>query len=189
MTERPARKRRAVIDANVLISTLLNSDPARSAAAAVVMAADAGAFSAVVPAEAIDEAVRVAASKPWLVARISPDAVQRLLPILGRVAEVAPPLFGPIPEVSRDPGDDYLVAQAVRAGTECLVTRDKDLLDLEEVAGVRIVDPVAFLALLRATRERSDTVSPVARAAMPPHSPRPHPAEKRDRKPFQSPRL
>jgi predicted nucleic acid-binding protein len=57
------------------------------------------------------------------------------------------------PEISRDPQDDYLLALAVVHEADYLVTRDRDLLDLGEVVGVKIVDPVTFLALLRSTTE------------------------------------
>jgi predicted nucleic acid-binding protein len=66
------------------------------------------------------------------------------------MAEVAQTLRDPPARICRDPEDDYLIAQAVMAEVDFLITRDRDLLALGAVASVRIVDPVAFLELLRA---------------------------------------
>lgn len=51
----------------------------------------------------------------------------------------------PSPEpVSRDPDDDPVLAAAVAAGAECLITGDDDLLVLGEHAGITIVRPRDF---------------------------------------------
>ncbi len=64
-------------------------------------------------------------------------------------AELMRPLPAELPEIGRDRKEDYLLAHAVLAGADCLVSRDKDLLDLVMVEGVRIVSPPAFLRILR----------------------------------------
>ncbi|MHB8647208.1 MAG: putative toxin-antitoxin system toxin component, PIN family [Thermomicrobiales bacterium] len=53
-----------------------------------------------------------------------------------------------IPSVSRDPKDDVIVATAVAAGAEYLVSEDRDLLGLGEHEGVRIINAVRFLDIL-----------------------------------------
>ena len=55
------------------------------------------------------------------------------------------------PEVRivRDPNDDAIVACAVAAGADYLVTRDKDLLSIKAHQGIAVISPEAFLALLR----------------------------------------
>jgi len=57
-----------------------------------------------------------------------------------------------IPEVHvvRDPDDDMVVACALAAGADYLVSRDKDLLSLGEHEGVAMISPEAFLSVLRA---------------------------------------
>jgi uncharacterized protein len=142
---------RVLIDANVIISSLLSPDPARSAAAAVMQAAREGAFVLVVPVETVEEVMRVSAAKPWLTKHISTPDLEQVAGDLNEMAEVAPSLTVPPPKICRDRGDDYLIAQAVLAEVDLLVTRDRDLLSLGEVAGVRIVEPVTFLGLLRST--------------------------------------
>ena len=49
---------------------------------------------------------------------------------------------------SPDPGDDYLLAMAVTAGAEYLVTGDKAILRLKRIAETPIVPPRRFAALL-----------------------------------------
>ena len=56
-----------------------------------------------------------------------------------------PPL--PIP-VCRDVDDDWILATAVAAQAEYLITGDNDLLTLKTHAGVSIVTPREFLRLL-----------------------------------------
>jgi predicted nucleic acid-binding protein len=51
------------------------------------------------------------------------------------------------PRITRDPGDDYLVALAVDAGAEVLVSGDRDLIDLD-VSGVKVLTPRTFLESL-----------------------------------------
>lgn len=144
-----ARKPRVLLDANILISILVSPDSSRSAAAAILERAEEGQFIAVVSVETIEETERVASEKPWLASHIEPVAVGRLVAALRRIAEVTPRLPGPAPRICRDPADDYLIAQAAMAGVDLLVTRDRDLQALNEFSGVRIVDPVTFLAWLR----------------------------------------
>jgi putative PIN family toxin of toxin-antitoxin system len=61
-----------------------------------------------------------------------------------RFENVTPP---PLREsVCRDPDDDHVIAAAVTAACECIVTGDRDLPDLRAVSGVRIVSPSEFWA-------------------------------------------
>lgn len=140
---------RALLDANILVSILISPDPEKSAAAEILTLAEAKASAPVIPKEVLDEVRRVVASKPWLADRIPAEAVESLTAALGQVAEFAPTLPEPPPRITRDPGDDFLLAQAVLSGVEYLVTRDRDLLSLGEFAGVSIVEPATFLGVLR----------------------------------------
>jgi putative PIN family toxin of toxin-antitoxin system len=54
--------------------------------------------------------------------------------------------------VSEDPDDDKYVAAAVEGRATHLVTGDPDLLSVREHAGIRIVNPRAFLEGLRGSR-------------------------------------
>lgn len=46
--------------------------------------------------------------------------------------------------VSRDADDDWILATAVAAGADCLVTGESDLLDLGQYAGIPISSPASF---------------------------------------------
>jgi putative PIN family toxin of toxin-antitoxin system len=48
--------------------------------------------------------------------------------------------------VVRDEEDNKILASALEAGAEYLVTRDNDLLSLEEYEGVKVVNPTEFWA-------------------------------------------
>ena len=153
MNARRSLRLRVLIDANVLISSLLSPNPDRSAAAALVQIAQQGVFDWVVPVETVEEITRVVINKPWLATRITPDHLNRLIANLKTTAELAPVLTKPPPRTCRDREDDYLIAQAMLAEANVLVTRDRDLLDLGQVGGVRIVDPATFLGLTRSNLE------------------------------------
>ncbi|MBI4450825.1 putative toxin-antitoxin system toxin component, PIN family [Candidatus Woesearchaeota archaeon] len=52
-------------------------------------------------------------------------------------------------DVVRDPKDNHVIACAMAAKTDYIITRDKDLLSLKEYAEIKIVTPEEFLALFR----------------------------------------
>ncbi len=54
-----------------------------------------------------------------------------------------------IPAVCRDPNDDMILATAVAAAADYIVSEDRDVLDIGLHEGVRIVTTITFLALLR----------------------------------------
>jgi PIN domain len=59
--------------------------------------------------------------------------------------------FLSVSSACRDPNDDMVLACAVAAEAQCLVTRDKDLLVLQQYESITIVTPEAFLEWLRST--------------------------------------
>jgi putative PIN family toxin of toxin-antitoxin system len=147
-----SEKLRALFDANLLISFLINPDPSRSAVAALFHEAESKSFTLIVPIEAYDEAALVVATKPWLSARVTVADLAKLAEFLDPIVEHIPALTEPPTPVSRDPRDDYLLAQGIQNGVNVIVTRDNDLLSLDDPEGVRILDPPTFLAFLRARR-------------------------------------
>ena len=72
---------------------------------------------------------------------------------------IAANLVDEIPHLTvvRDPNDDMVIATAVRAQTAYIVTRDKDLLSLQQYEGITILTPEAFMALVRAHRRDTQT--------------------------------
>lgn len=116
-----------VLDANIFVSAAIG--PA-SIARAVVQAGIAGRFDYAVCPTLLDEVADVLGRAK--ISRLLPlDAAARfVVDVRGRAQlETDPP--NP-PRVSRDPRDDYLVALALSAGADAVVTGDADLLDISD---------------------------------------------------------
>jgi uncharacterized protein len=144
---------RAIFDTNLFLNFLLSPNPLGSVIDAALSAAAEGTFELVLPADVATELFTTIERRRRLASRIQQADVVRLLQRVLIFATTAPLLEVSPPEISRDPQDDYLLALAVVHEADYLVTRDRDLLDFGEVVGVKIVDPVTFLALLRSTTE------------------------------------
>lgn len=135
---------RVVLDTNILISALLVET---SLAAKLVMAWRLGAFTLVSTDAQLDELARVT-RYPKIRERLSPALAGRLINQLREMAHLA----GPLPRIdaSPDPYDNYLLAIAVAASADYLVTGDKqDLLVLGRYEGTKIVSLRDFLHLTR----------------------------------------
>jgi uncharacterized protein len=83
----------------------------------------------------------------------------RVLPAVAKEAELAlrQNTIVPVPRKTllvevRDPDDAWVLASAVRAGADVLVSGDKDLLAIAERAPIRIMDPRGLWNLLRPLR-------------------------------------
>lgn len=138
---------RVLLDANLLLSFLLH--PTRdSAAVCLVRAAFEGRFTLLVPKKLLDEIEAQGSGKAYLAARIPATALNGLVELVRGTAEFVPTIGEPIPAITRDPKDDYLVAYAVLGRADYLVTGDLDLLTLGDVEGVKIFTPRAFLEFL-----------------------------------------
>ncbi len=68
------------------------------------------------------------------------------------VSEIIPEINEPIPKVTRDWKDDYLLAYALVGQADYLVTGDNDLLVLQQVGNLSIVSPQEFLKTLQSER-------------------------------------
>lgn len=66
---------------------------------------------------------------------------------LGRLATIVS--VTTVDPIVRDPNDDMIVACAVAAGADYLVTRDKDMLSIGDHQGITFVTPEAFAHILR----------------------------------------
>lgn len=138
---------RVVIDTNILISYLLarNADRAPNL---VVRAAFARRFELTLNETTFQELANSVRSKPYLAARIDQVALASFDTTLRQIATITPEIAQRLPSVSRDPGDDYLIAHSVLEQVDYLITGGKDLLVLGVVAGVPIVSPADFVAIL-----------------------------------------
>jgi putative PIN family toxin of toxin-antitoxin system len=83
--------------------------------------------------------------------RYRPEDVRQFLDGLAGSAQMFPDL-PEVRAVTRDPSDDQVIACALAAQADYLVTGDDDMLVLTEYRSIRIVTPRQFLDLLGASR-------------------------------------
>lgn len=134
---------RAVLDVNILISSLISP---RGAPAAIVRAWLNGHFDLVTSPLLIEELQR-ALSYPKLRSRIDAEEASGFVELLRRESRQATDPEAPLPVRSADPGDDYLIALAA-AEQALLVSGDRHLLDLARGSSVPIRSAAEFLVLL-----------------------------------------
>jgi putative PIN family toxin of toxin-antitoxin system len=98
----------------------------------------------VVPDAVREETLRVLSEK----FKLSSEALSSVVAVLDR-CEAAPASSEPSPVPVRDPDDERILADALGAGVQVLVTGDKDLLEVAEGSPIAILSPRAFLMLTR----------------------------------------
>lgn len=140
---------RALLDANLFISYLLSLARTASAVVAILDAAATGRFTLLSTPGLSREIRDTVAERPDLAARIAASELDDLLADLDALAEPISQLRGELPAISRDRDDDYLIAHAIAASADYLVSWDKDLLVPGTVDGLSIVSPPEFLRILR----------------------------------------
>lgn len=138
----------AVLDTTVLVSAFLKPVPG-GASFELLRFAEQGEFDLYLSDDILDETTRVLRTSERNRRRYKyPDeAIVLFCRSLGRFAMLVsdPPQL----TVVRDPNDDMVVACAVKAGADYIVSRDHDLRVLESYQGIRIITPEAFLHVLR----------------------------------------
>ncbi|HRD78553.1 MAG TPA: putative toxin-antitoxin system toxin component, PIN family [Hyphomicrobiaceae bacterium] len=129
---------RIVFDTNNLISAAIS--PLGKPFAAVRWIVERG--RPVTSKPLLDEVTR-RLRRPRIVRVISePHATELLRDFLAVALLVEP---APLPPTCRDPDDDVVLATALAAGADCIVTGDEDLLVLDPFRGIRILTPAAFM--------------------------------------------
>jgi uncharacterized protein len=133
---------RALCDTNVLVSAFIAAGPPSR----VIEAAIDRRLDLVLAEPVLDELERVLTVKLGF----EPQRVREIVAFLDGLASarVGAPAGAPEP-VSGDSDDDVILACAVEAGVQLIVSGDrKHLLPLVEYRGIRIVTPQALLAEL-----------------------------------------
>jgi putative PIN family toxin of toxin-antitoxin system len=147
---------RAVLDSSVLVSAFLTP---RGTSAEVLRRAERGAFALCLSDEIILETTRSLREKTRRIRRYYPEysdtQIDRFAELLRATAELSEDL-PEIRVVALDPKDDVIVATALQAKADFLVTGDRHLLSLGSHDGVRIVPPRQFLDFLSS----EDALSP-----------------------------
>lgn len=103
-------------------------------------------YELVVPEIVVEEVTRVLTSK----LKASQAAVSGAEAVLERCT-IVPASDTPSPLSLRDSDDERVLADAISAGAEILVTGDQDLLVVAEDSPIRILSPRAFLTLARSS--------------------------------------
>lgn len=132
---------RVVLDVNVLVAALLSRAEAPGRLIALWLE---GAFELIVSEELLEE-LRRALAYPKLRKYISRQDAAAFISLLRSTASMLADAERP-DHISRDPGDDYLLALA-KASASILVSGDRDLLVL--APELPIQEPAAFLELLQ----------------------------------------
>ena len=132
----------AVVDANVLASGFAARAP-ESLPAQVLDAWRAKAYTLVVSEHILDELARTL-EKPYFRRRLTPAHVAADLALLRRQAIVTR-ITAHVSGVATHPEDDLVLATAVSARADYLVTGDRQLQDVGRYQAVTILSPRQFL--------------------------------------------
>lgn len=135
---------RATLDANVIASGVIGMERSDSPPGLILQAWSDERFELVASKHLVIEAERTL-KKPFFRERSNPDLVQETLTGLrGVVASTTVAVSG----IASHPEDDLVLATAVSAAVDYLVTGDRQLLRLGAYEGVKIVSPRDFLDIL-----------------------------------------
>lgn len=134
---------RAVVDSSVLISAFLRPGPPHD----VLSAAEAGRFALCLSDRLLDETRRgLLKARNRVRYDYTPREAEAFVAGVSHLAAMVvtdPPAIEP---VCRDPDDDHVLAAALAADADCIVTGDADLLSLGSYGRTRILSVRAFLA-------------------------------------------
>lgn len=137
---------RAVFDTVVFVRALLNL---RSVCGRLILAHQ-GQYQLVLSTPLVVEILQVL-SRDELVSKLERRRSTYLEAVAGLLEcfrHAEPVEVATIPPTSRDPKDDKVLATAVAARADYLVSEDGDLLVLGEFDGVKIVNAATFLGIL-----------------------------------------
>jgi putative PIN family toxin of toxin-antitoxin system len=148
---------RAVFDTNLLVSAFLMRHHPGGVSTELLRFVHDGTVELYLSPEIIQETAGTLARSGRAQARYryTPEQAMQYCADLFTVATIITnptPLVGAVP---RDPDDDKIVACAVSAKAEYLVTRDQDLLSLGSYGEVAMITPEQFLTRVRAVHPPS----------------------------------
>lgn len=134
-----------MLDTNVLASGFVRVNP-NAIPVQILDAWRADRFHLVVSPPILRELARTF-GQPYFQQRLSIEQIAHVLSVLS--AEITP-ISASVSGVAAHPEDDAILATAVSAQAEYLVTGDRKLQGLGRFEGVEILSPRAFLAVLQA---------------------------------------
>ena len=138
-----------VIDSTVLVSSFLTAKPGGASHELLRFAAD-GAYTMHLSPAILRETERVLLTRKRLRDHYgyTDEDVRTFITNLAILAEITAEITD-IPRVVRDPNDDMVIACAIAVRADYIVSRDKDLLELQRNNGIAILSPEDLLARLR----------------------------------------
>jgi putative PIN family toxin of toxin-antitoxin system len=139
---------RVVADTNVLASGLAAYDALDGPAASVLRAWQRRRFDLIASAPIFAELQRTLA-KPYFTRRLETSGARQALSFIRHGAHAVSALTA-VHGVATTPEDDLILATAVTGKAHVLVTGDRQLRNLGEYQGVRILGPRAFMDWLAA---------------------------------------
>ena len=145
---------RAVLDANVIASGLVGYAIVASTPGEILRRWRSRAFTLVLGAHLLEEVERTL-QKPYFTRRLSPDVRWEEMRRLRTDAEIVT-ITVQVTGIATHPEDDLVLATAVSAQADYLVTGDGGPLGVGEYEGVTIVTPRQFLDRLTAPERDED---------------------------------
>jgi putative PIN family toxin of toxin-antitoxin system len=130
---------RICLDSNVLVAAFVARGLCADLLKLVVSE-----YELVIPEVVAEEVRRVLTTK----LKASQTALSAAEAVLER-CEIVPASNLPSPISLSDPDDEHVLAEAISADAEVLVSGDQDLLVVAEASPIRILSPRAFLTLAR----------------------------------------
>jgi putative PIN family toxin of toxin-antitoxin system len=130
---------KAVFDTNVLIAAFLTE----GLCSRLLIRARKKAFNLVLCDDIIREFEGILIKK----FKLTSTDISEILPIVSEAASEILHKLGPIPNICRDPNDDMIIACAIDAAADYIVTGDEDLLILKRYNDIVMINPRNFEAL------------------------------------------
>ncbi|MBN1664451.1 MAG: putative toxin-antitoxin system toxin component, PIN family [Deltaproteobacteria bacterium] len=130
---------RAVFDTNILIAAFLTE----GLCSGLMIRARKQSFSLVLCDEIISEFEGILRKK----FKITPTDISEISAIVSEAASKIIHDLSPVPNICRDPNDNMIIACAVNAQADYIVTGDEDLLILKSYHDIVIINPRNFEAL------------------------------------------
>ena len=133
-----------LLDTNILARGAISR---ATAVSAILDAWLAGAFTLAMTPHILDEVARTL-RKPYFARRLRPQDAANYQHHLATLATMVP-VSVQVAGVATHPEDDLVLASAISAGADYLVTRDRQLLKLGSYQGAAILSPTEFLQQLQ----------------------------------------
>ena len=136
---------RILLDANYYLQYLLYRQR-KTALDNIMTAVFTGRLRLLLPEGTLTAFAQRIGDKHYLAERLTVKELHQLVYIIRLVAEEIPVIEAALPEVTRNPKSDLLLAYALIGEADFLVTGDEQLINLGVVGSLRIVTPAGLAA-------------------------------------------